>query len=102
MSPSFATMALRVGAGGIAWAVHFAAIYAAAGLACARAMPGLVPWAIGLATVVAVGACLVFLRREWPRREELEAWLAATLSAFALAAIVVQAIPILVLSPCTR
>ena len=100
MNAVFARTALRVSAGGIAWALHFTAIYTATALACARATPGLVPWAIAAATLVAIGACLGLMHAGWKRHDDFEAWLSATLAGMALFAIVLQALPALMVMPC--
>jgi len=100
VNAAFARTALRVSAGGIVWALHFTAIYTATALACARGAPGVVPWAIGGATVLAIGACLVLVRAGWKRQGDFEAWLSATLAGVALFAIVLQALPALMVTPC--
>lgn len=100
MTASFMAAALRASGGGIAWALHFAVIYGVTALACARGMAGVVPWTIGLATLVAGAACLVLTWMGWQRRDEFEAWLSATLAALALFAIVLQAVPVLMVTPC--
>ena len=100
MNAIFTRTALRVSAGGIAWALHFAAIYSATALACARGAPGLVPWAIAGATLLAMGACLAILWTGWKRPGDFESWLSATLAGFALFAIVLQAIPAAMVAPC--
>lgn len=97
---SFAALALRIASGPIAWALHFAAIYGATAVACARGMPQVVPWAIGIATAVAVAACLVSLAAQWPRRAEFEWWLGMGLAGASLIAILLQASPVLVVPIC--
>ncbi len=42
----------------IIWAAHFAAIYGLTALACARQAVALVPWAIGVASVIAIAGLL--------------------------------------------
>jgi len=91
---------MRVSAGVLAWGLHFTAIYAVTALACARDAPGAVPWAIGLATLVAGALAAAVIVREWRRRAAFEAWLAASVAALALVAIAWQAVPVLVLAPC--
>lgn len=97
---SFASTVLRIASGPMAWILHFAAIYGATAVACARGMPQVVPWAIGLATVVAVAACAVSLAVQWPRRAEFESWLGVGLAGTSLAAILLQATPVLVVPIC--
>jgi hypothetical protein len=97
---SFAATVLRIASGPIAWIFHFAAIYGATALACARGMPQMVPWAIGLATVAAVAACAMSLAVQWPRRTEFESWLGASLAGSSLIAILLQAFPVLVVPIC--
>lgn len=96
---SFVSTALRVAAGPIVWALHFAAIYGFAGVACARSLPAAVPWAVGVATLLAGAACLLILHREL-RRTPFTSWLAAGLAAFALLAVLWEAAPGLVVPPC--
>ena len=100
MSAPFTRTALRVGAGGIVWALHFAAIYGTTAVACARGAVGLVPWVIALATLLALGACGVLARSGWRRRDDFESWLSATLATVAVFAIVLQALPVLLVTPC--
>ena len=100
MNAAFTRTALRVGAGGIAWALHFAAVYGATALACARGASGLVPWTIGAATLLAMVACAWIARAGWQRRGDFESWLSATLAAVAFFAIALQAFPVLMVTPC--
>lgn len=97
---SFTLASLRIGSGVILWAAHFAIVYGGTALACARDMPGMVPVTIGVATLVAsVLAVAVFLR-QWRHRETFEAWLGAWLAALALFAILLEAVPVLIVPPC--
>lgn len=96
---SFAATALRLSAGVLVWALHFAAIYGFTALACARQLPAPVPWAVALATLAAAAGCLLILRQELAR-PGFEAWLAAGLAALALLAIVWEALPVLMVPPC--
>jgi hypothetical protein len=97
---SFASTVLRIASGPMAWIFHFAAIYGATALACARGMPQVVPWAIGLATAAAVAGCAVSLAVQWPRRQEFESWLGMGLAGASLVAILLQAFPVLVVPIC--
>jgi hypothetical protein len=90
-------------AAGVAiWALHFTALYGITTLACARGMPGVVPWAIGGATAVAAALALGVVARSFPRRADFIHWMAATVAALALIAIVWEALPALWLSACGR
>lgn len=97
---TFARASLRISAGIIVWALHFAAIYGFTGFACARRWTGAVPWAVYLATLVAGIACIFILAREVKRREQFTSWLGAGLAAIALLAILWESAPILVVKPC--
>lgn len=97
---SFASATLRIASGPLAWILHFATIYGTTALACARGTPQVVPWAIGLATLAAVAACVAIIAVQWPRRAGFESWLAASLAGLALVAIVLQAFPVLVVPIC--
>ena len=109
---SFGGTALRMSAGVIVWAVHFAVIYGFAGYACARGLPGPVPWVVGIATLVAAAACVAIaagalfpdegLGMPWRRAGErrFPAWMSASLALFALVAVVWEALPILWVAPC--
>ena len=97
---SFARTALRLSAGPIAWAVHFAAVYGFTGVACARGLAGSVPWAIGLATLAAGAGCVALVVAGMRRRDEFESWLSASLAALALLAIAWEALTALLVRPC--
>ena len=96
----FAPTALLACAGGIAWALHFAAIYSVTALACARGMPGVAAPAIGVATLLAALACLAAGRAAWPRRGQFVGWLSLAMAAMGLFAIVLQALPVLTVPAC--
>jgi len=95
----FVATTLRISAGVIVWVLHFALIYGFTALACARGLPAVVPWVIGGATAIAGGACLALIAREW-RRQGFEAWLALSLDATALLAILWEALPVLMVPIC--
>ena len=97
---TFASATLRIASGPLVWVLHFATVYGITAIACARGMPHVVPWAIGIATVAAAGACLALLAKHWPRHAEFESWLAAGLAGLALFAILFQAFPVLVVPIC--
>ena len=97
---SFTRTALRMSAGPIAWALHFAAIYGSTGVACARGLPGTVPWAVGIATLAAGAACVATIVAGVRRRDEFESWLSAALAGLALLAIAWEALTALLVRPC--
>ena len=97
---TFVAATFRITAGGIAWVLHFAAIYGITALACARAMPALVQPAIAFATLIAGAACVVIAWRAWREREAFIGWLSGAMAAMALFAIVLQALPAWQVSPC--
>lgn len=97
---SFARTSLYISAGVIIWALHFALIYGVTALACARGWDGIVAPAIALASLVAVLATLVVIVVGWRRRAQFESWLAATVGALALVAIIYEAIPVLIVPTC--
>jgi hypothetical protein len=98
---SFVAASLRILAGPILWILHFAAIYGSTAVACARAAPRLVPWAVGIATLAAGAACMwIVLRESGPRG--FEPWITVGLAGIALVAIVWEAVPVLVVAPCAR
>jgi hypothetical protein len=96
----FARQALWMSAGVIVWALHFTAIYGATALACARGVPGVAPLGVALATWVAVALLLAIIARGVRRRGEFEGWLSAALGAFALVAVVWEALPALIIEAC--
>ena len=91
---------LRIASGVIVWAAHFAAIYGTTGLACARDAAGLVPWAVGGATLVAGAMASFIFLREWRMRASFNNWLAATIAAISLLAIVWEGITVLIVPAC--
>ena len=98
---SAAPSMVRVFAGPVAWAVHFIAIYGVTAIACERApasAPGFVPLAIGLLTLVAAGVAIAAMRLA-PQRS-LVAWVGTASAALALAAILAQAAPALLVPAC--
>lgn len=97
---SFVPTTLRMSAGVIVWALHFAAIYGLTALACARGAPSLVPWVIGAATAGAGLACVAIMAFALGRRAQFESWIAVGVAALALVAIVWEAFPMLVMTPC--
>ena len=99
-SVSFTATALRLSAGIIVWAVHFAIIYGFTGLACARRYAevgdtwiALVPWVIGVATAAALAVASVLLApvMRLPRKAPFVEWVSGWIAAFAMIAIVLEA-----------
>ena len=96
----FAATALRMGSGVIVWAAHFGVVYGTTALACARGVPQAAPLAVALATALAIALLLAIVARGWRRREHFESWFAASLAAFALLAVVWEALPALWVPAC--
>jgi hypothetical protein len=91
---------IRMSSGAIVWGAHFAAIYGMTALACARGFPGLVPWAIGIATLIAAGLLFFLI---WISFKDIDAfvnWLGATVAGLALLAIVWEAAAVLLVPAC--
>ena len=96
----------RMFAGPAAWAAHFIATYGVIALACERApqsAPHLVPVAIlvlslAAAAVAALGLSLP--RRKAGASRPLAEWLGAATAALALAAIVAQGTPAMLMPAC--
>jgi hypothetical protein len=95
-SISFAAAALRMSAGIFVWGAHFAILYGFTGLACARRLDeagavwvGLIPWVIGLATVIAAAAAAVLVAPVLRARSKAPfvEWVSGWVAAFALVAI---------------
>jgi hypothetical protein len=97
---SFVRAGLLMSAGVLCWAVHFAAIYGFAGVACARGYAQAVPWAVLAITVVAGVGTVVVMRVALRRRESFEHWLAAALAGAALVAILWEALTALLVPAC--
>jgi hypothetical protein len=86
--------------GAIVWGAHFAAIYGMTALACARGFPGLVLWAIGIATLIAAGLLFFLI---WISFKDIGAfvnWLGAAVAGLALLAIVWEAAAVLLVPAC--
>jgi hypothetical protein len=91
---------IRMSSGAIVWGAHFGAIYGITALACARGLAGVVPWAIGIATIVAVAVLLLLI---WSSFKDLGAfanWLGAAIGGLALLAIVWEAVAVLLVPAC--
>jgi hypothetical protein len=91
--------ALWISSGPLVWALHFAALYGFAALACARGFAHAVPWIVATATLVAAALAGVLVLRHAKRGDFID-WLTAALAAFALLAIAWQALPAFVVPVC--
>jgi hypothetical protein len=107
---SFARTALRMSAGVIVWAVHFAVIYGYTGLACARRFhdtgaiwTGAVPWVIGIATAIAAALMVVLILPALRAREspDFVQWMSAAIAGLGLIGILYEALPVFMLPVCT-
>jgi hypothetical protein len=105
----FTAVTLRMFFGVIIWAVHFLVIYGFTALSCARGFHtsqwlgiGIVPWTIGVATVVAVVAIgmIVMPALGTRRAESFEDWMTATIGGLAVIAIVWESLPVLMVPTC--
>jgi hypothetical protein len=83
---------LRIGAGALVWAAHFAVLYGVTALACARDHPRLAPWVIAIATAAGVAMAAVIAVRSYRRRNEFAHWMAAGVAAVAILAMVWEAL----------
>lgn len=100
MPMSFTAATLRLSAGVLAWALHFAVIYGWTGLACARGLGRTVPWVVGGATLAAAAAAIALLIAGLRDRARFESWMMAGVAAFALVAIVWEGITVLIVPIC--
>jgi hypothetical protein len=112
-SMPFVSTTMRMMGGFLTWAAHFAAIYGLTALACARGFAeaawlgvGVVPWGIGIATVVALAA-IVLLTAGAARTAAKSArgpgfltWMTIAAGAAGVVAIIWQAIPVLIVPVC--
>jgi cytochrome c2 len=90
---------VRIAAGAIVWAVHFVAIYGLTALACARAFPAAVPWAIGIASTLAAAALLAIIVSA-PRAPDFARWMTMALAGLASIAIVWETIAVFTVPAC--
>ena len=107
-SASFTITSLRISAGIIIWAVHFAIIYGYTGLACARRFDAFgeiwiaaVPWVVGISTALGVLLAVVFVAPavRATRRAFVE-WMSGWVAAFAVLAMILEGIAILWVPVC--
>jgi hypothetical protein len=103
-------------AGLLIWGAHLTLIYAFTALACARRFAGIdilgvgvVPLAVGLATLLALAALAAVLRRALGRRSSAHGtapdnafidYVTAAAAILALFGVLWQALPILLIPPC--
>jgi hypothetical protein len=99
MTLSFWPTALRISAGAIVWALHFAATYGFTALACARGLGAAVPYLVSAATMLAILSIAVLLARSM-RREGFEEWLTFAVAAIALVAVVFETVPVFLVDAC--
>lgn len=91
---------LRIAAGAVVWAVHFAVIYGGAALACARGNTSVVPWVVALSTLVGVAFTAAIIVRSYPRRDDFAHWMAAAVAGMATIAMLWEALAGLVVRTC--
>lgn len=113
----FAPRVLLACAGLLVWGAHFLFVYVFAALACARAFAdmrligvGVVPLAIAASTAAALLLLPWLSRRAWltesrvhaadPRTPRFLRYLGAALAVYSAAAILLQALPALILPVC--
>jgi hypothetical protein len=90
--------ALRIGAGILVWALHFAAVYGFTALACERGFGAAAPWAVGIATAVAALAAAALIVAHLGA--EFTRWMTAGIAAFALVGILWEGVSALFVPPC--
>lgn len=90
--------ALRILAGPLLWALHFAALYGFTALACARGFGAAVPWVVVAATLVAAAAAIAVIATHLSA--EFTRWMTASVAALALLAIVWEGLSPLWAPPC--
>ena len=91
---------LRIGAGAVVWATHFAVLYGLTALACARGQPGLAPWIIALSTLAGIAIAATIVARSYPRRAAFAHWMAAAVGAVAIVAMAWEAVAGIVSRSC--
>jgi hypothetical protein len=97
---TFSRAGWLISGGALCWALHFAAIYGFTGIACARGMASVVPWAIATLTFLAACAAIAIIVLALRHRDSFEHRLAAGVAGFALVDIVWEALPSLLVSAC--
>ena len=91
--------AVRIGAGVVVWALHFAIVYALTAYGCARGVDVRAP--VVAATLLALAAAALVAWRAWPAADAFAHWLTAALAATAMLAIAWEGVAML-LSPGCR
>lgn len=91
---------LWIPAGVVVWAMHFTVVYTGAAIACARGVPGPVPWIVGIATAMATLAAAWLVARGLAHRAHFVGWMTAAVAAIGLAAILLEGVPALWIPPC--
>lgn len=99
-SASFRRTALRISAGVVVWALHFATVYGFTALACARGWERAVPVVVAGASAAAAAVLVAIIVAGWRQGARFEPWLSATLAAFALVAVAYETLPVLLLPAC--
>lgn len=116
MDSRFGRSILKMFSAALIWAVHFAVIYSFTALACARGFSdlewlgvGMVTWVIGTATSIAIAALAVIIKRTLgavrttpSNTARFMHWMTAAIGGLALVAIVLEALPVLVVPACNR
>jgi hypothetical protein len=90
---------IRISFGVMVWALHFGAIYGITALACARSVPQVIPWTIGIATAFAVVAAAVLIVLGL-RAAGFAGWMTAAVAGLALIAIIWEAVTVFVVPAC--
>ena len=86
----------------IVWAVFFATVYSVQGLGCARGWdPGVLTGALLGLSAVALAFVVGQGVRAWPRRESFYARVMGLLAVLAAIAVVLTALPVVMLDPCS-
>ncbi|MGE5525625.1 MAG: hypothetical protein ACM3SS_18065 [Rhodospirillaceae bacterium] len=80
------------------WALHFTVVYGYTALACARGYEAAITAVVNAATVLAVCAAALVLWRSMLTAER--DWLGAGVAGLALFAIVLEGLPVWIVSPC--
>jgi hypothetical protein len=99
-APQNGASALWIASGAIVWALHFAAVYGLTALACARAFPRAVPWAVGAATLLGAGLSLALMVKGYRGRATFIGWMTGTVAALALVALLFEAVGAAVIRSC--
>jgi hypothetical protein len=90
--------ALRISAGVIVWALHFALVYGFTGLACARGLGAAVPWVVAAVTALAAALAVLLVLKNL--HAEFIQWMTAAVAAAALVAILWEGLAGLLVPTC--